>query len=68
MGFSYRDLLLQSSNPAYKKWGKIVVVPKYYDQVIRMLKEEVLEANYHVYLGLLSDIKALGKFQESKDI
>ena len=68
-GDLYRDHLLQSSNPAYQKLGKIVVVPKDWDQYLKMMKEDILVANTHVYLGVLdNDDRALGKFHSSKDV
>jgi hypothetical protein len=68
-GAYFRDHLLQSTNPTYQKLGEIVVVPKDYEQYWNMMKEDVLLANTHVYLGYLNfDDKSLGKFHESKDV
>jgi hypothetical protein len=64
-----KDHLLQSSNPVYQKLGEIVIVPKDYDQYEKMMKEDILVANTHVYLGALdNEERSWGKFHESKDV
>ena len=68
-GEYYRDLLLQSSNPTYKKLGEILVVPIDWQTFERMIQEDVLGANTHVALqGGICQSCYDGKFHESKDV
>ena len=53
-GEYYKQFLLQSSNPAYQKLGENVVIPKDYDQYLKMHKEDVQGANTHIFLGCLA--------------
>ena len=46
-GDYWRDQLLQSSNPTYKKLGEILVVPKDWDQFEKMVREDIQEGNTH---------------------
>ena len=65
----YKHVLLHSSIPVYQKLGEIVVGTKDYDELDKKIKEDILVANTHVYLGILDDYgRSLGKFHESKDV
>ena len=73
-GDYWKQLLLHSPNPAYQKLGKIVVVPKDYEQLVQMVKEDIQGANSHVYLGSIAFVNWIsfdgdvsGTFHESKD-
>ena len=44
------DHLKQSPNPVYKQLAKIAIVPKDWDDKIKILKDDVLRANTHIYL------------------
>ena len=50
-GEYYRDHLLQSSNTVYQQLGKITIIPKDWDTLIQMTKQNILVENTHVYLG-----------------
>ena len=53
----------------YKNGEIVVVVPEDYETYVKMLKNDVLVANTHVFLGSVNNyLRTLGKFHESKDV
>jgi hypothetical protein len=59
---------LKSSNPVYQKLGEIIVIPKDYDTVNKLVKEGIQGENTHVYLGWLSSSFFDGKFHKSNQV
>ena len=74
--FSFSTVnLLQSSNPVYQQLGKITIVPKDYDTLAKMVREDIKGANTHVFLGTLDYVVELdkdeiipGKYHASTDV
>ena len=70
-GKFWKDLLLQSSTPVYQQLGEMAVVPKDKDEWLRIVKEDIVGANTHVYLGTLSFATLfvnLNEYHGSKDV
>ena len=70
-GKFWKHFLLQSSNPVYQKLGEIVVVPKDFDEWSKIMQEDILGANTHVYFGTLSFVAlwiSLDGYHGSKDV
>ena len=72
----WKHHLLESSNPVYQKLGEIVVVPKDYDTVIKMAREDIQGGNTHVFLSSITyvvewvsfDGNISGEYHESKEV
>jgi hypothetical protein len=68
-GQYYINLLNQSTNPVYLQMAKIAVNPKDSDDLMKILKDDVLDAGTHVYLTnyLWPSEQKLGSYHWSKE-